>query len=449
MAVLARTIRELYDPQRKGTAFLIDGLCDEETLVCWLREGVVGQTSNQTLFLARVEAGQLDQRIAHLYSEGKTPEQIFNILYNEEALRSAEAIRRWVDEEHLLGFSRETDATRASEASAIVEEAQEIQSLSPWVLVKLANVGPSPQAIRAMIRDAVAWAARQKSPRCVNPNITLVFGVHHYVNTVAGYIEGLEEVSRHGGAIRTIRSVNSLFVSRLDTAVDRLIDAQLSAQTDALEQTCLRLLKGKTALANAKVVYRVFRAIFLGEPFEDPYGLFVHLQHEIAELAARFRALGPEAPIQRLLIASSSNKKPGVYSDLIYVLPLLGPYLANTLPLETLEALRRKLAEEDFPVRDTVFDPIPWMEQTGQTVAAWEDAVARGGGPGAKAPDEVLLLVVEKVLQPAGRTLEQVTDELRDQGAQAFARDQWKAYELFEKKVASLATQAPHRPSAR
>jgi len=253
---------------------------------------------------------------------------------------------------------------------------------------------------------------------------------------VAGYIEGLEVAKSEGADISRVKSVNSLFVSRLDRAVDRLIDERLEKGEG--DSTLLRVLKGKAALANAKLVYRLFRTVFLGEDVSDPHGVLGELSDMAIELRERFRKLGPGAPVQRLLIASSGNKKPGIYSELIYVLPLLGPYVANTLPLKTLEALEAKLQAEGIPVRPTILDPLPWIEQTGETISQWERLVIEGGGPDAKSADEVLLLVREHVLEPMGRTLEEITDKLRDRGAEAFARDQLKAYEIFEQKVTEL-----------
>ena len=114
MGDLARTLRELYDTEEAGTAFALDGLVDADVLEKWLQLGVLGQTSNQTLFLAKVTAGLLDAEIAALHGEGKTPEEIFNLLYNQEAMDSARALEHWVDARDSLAFSRETDATRAA-----------------------------------------------------------------------------------------------------------------------------------------------------------------------------------------------------------------------------------------------------------------------------------------------------------------------------------------------
>ena len=435
---IARTLRHLYNSEEGGTAFALDGLVETEVLEKWLRLGVLGQTSNQTLFLAKVTAGLLDAEIADLHGEGKTPEEIFNLLYNQEALNSARALECWVDARDSLAFSRETDATRAADGSAIATEAHTIQALSPWLLIKLANVGPSPQAIRAMICQAVQGGG--EGGRLVNPNITLVFGADHYVNTVWGYIDGLEALVSAGMDISGIRSVNSLFVSRLDTAVDGLIDKQLESSTSRSERDLLRYLRGKTAIAHAKKIYQMSRSIFLGEAFEDPASLFSDVHSIIRNLRERFTRLR-NGPIQRVLLASTGNKQPGIYSDLIYVLPFFGAHLGNTLPAQTLQLLEDRLNRTGVPLRPTIMDPVPWLIQKAETIEPWEEAVLSGGGNG-KTADEILSLVRDRVLAPHETSLARISDELRDNGAKAFAQDQMKAYEVFHHKVESLQQQS-------
>ena len=308
-------------------------------------------------------------------------------------------------------------------------------------MVKLANVGANPEAIRFMLRQAVAQSVA--TGRLVNPNITLVFGAGHYLNTVAGYIEGLEEISAKTTDWSGLLSVNSLFVSRTDTAVEGLIAERLEATTHPAETELLTGLLGKTALAHAKKVYQMFRAIFMGEGFADPYDLYppemLATLENLRQRYAALRAAHPELRPQRILIASSGNKKPGVYSDLIYVLPLLGEQVGNTLPPATLEALEERLQSTGIPCRDTITDPLPWMPQTGETLTAWEEAIMAGSAPETKTPDEILHLVRTRILEPSGTDLETICDDLRDKGAQSFAQDQMRAYEIFEAKVQELA----------
>ncbi len=436
--VVARTLRDLYCPEDQGTGFAIDGFVPEETLQAWLQKGVLGQTSNQTLLLQRLQEGALDDEIRRLHQKGYSPAEIFNHLYDLEASRSAEMLARWVNNEEHLGVSRETDALRANDPEAVAAEAVQIQRLSPLMFVKIANVGATPEQVRATIAGAMVRAFREGL--VLNPNITLVFGFHHYLHTVAGFLDGLEAIASMGGDPSPVRSVNSLFVSRLDTATDALIEKQ--QQQFPEQQGELELLKGKVGIAHAKFVYRLFRAIFLDEPLEDDSDLLTQEEREqVAELATRWKRLKkrfPHLQLQRILLASTSNKKPGVYSELIYVLPLLGPYLANTVPVKTLEALEQFLQERGVPLRPTVFDPLPWMVQNGETIRQWEEAVVALEGVPFKPFHEVLRIVQERVYKPQGTSLRQLTDKLRDQGAELFARDQRRAYELIDQRVAMV-----------
>lgn len=440
MERVAKSIRELYDPSEEGTVFAIDGFVPEDILESWLRKGILGQTSNQTLFLQRLQEGALDEAILNLHRQGLSPEEIFNQLYDREAAKSAQMLERWVSDHDHIGISRETDALRAYDQEAVIKEAIQIQKISPKVFVKLANVGEEPEHIRAMIAGAMVRAYQEGI--FLNPNITLVFGFHHYLNTVAGFIDGLEAIAQIGGEPTPIRSVNSLFVSRLDVATDELIEQRkqlVPEQTDELE-----LLKGKVGIAHAKFVYRIFRAIFFGEPFEVSTGILTEDEKAlIAELNTRWKKLKEKFPklrVQRILLASTSNKKPGVYSELLYVLPLLGPHLGNTIPVHTLEALEQFLQERGIPVRPTILEPVPWILQNGGTIRAWEDAVINIGSTPTKSPEEVLKLVHEKVYEPIGTSLRQLCDQLRDKGAEAFARDQRRAYELLSQRIAALTS---------
>jgi len=438
MARIARSIRELYNPAEEGTVFAIDGFVPEDVLESWLSKGVLGQTSNQTLFLQRLQEGALDEAILNLHRQGLSPEEIFNRLYDREAAKSAQMLQRWVSEQDHIGVSRETDALKAHDHEAVINEAVQIQKISPRVFVKLANVGESSEQIRAMVAGAMVRAFREGV--FLNPNITLVFGFHHYLNTVAGFIDGLEAIVQLGGDPTPVRSVNSLFVSRLDVATDELIDQRKQVVPEKANE--LEMLKGKIGIAHAKFVYRIFRAIFFGEPFEEEAKVLTEDEKAlVTELNARWKRLKGKFPnlrVQRILLASTSNKKPKVYSELLYVLPLLGPHLGNTIPVQTLEALERFLQERGIPLRPTVLEPVPWILQNGETIRAWEDAVINIGSTPTRSPDEVLRLVCQEVYEPLGTSLRQLCDQLRDKGAEAFAKDQRKAYELLAQRIAAL-----------
>jgi len=154
-------------------------------------------------------------------------------------------------------------------------------------------------------------AFEELTAKGVNVNVTLLFSVQRYLEIAKAYISGLERRHAAGEPIDKIASVASFFVSRVDTEVDKALDAIGSDEAKAL--------KGKIAIANAKVAYGHFANLFGSEQF------------------AKLRSAG--ALPQRLLWASTGTKNPD-YSDVLYVEELIGPDTVNTLPPKTMDAFR-------------------------------------------------------------------------------------------------------------
>jgi transaldolase len=152
----------------------------------------------------------------------------------------------------------------------------------------------------------------------INVNVTLLFSVDSYVETAWAYIRGLEKRAAQGEDISKIASVASFFLSRIDSNIDDRIDKKLAAGTNTIEHKAkLEAVKGKIAIANAKVAYEKYKEIIQ---------------------SARWKALAEKgAKVQRLLWASTSTKNPE-YSDVMYVDELVGPDTVNTLPPNTIEA---------------------------------------------------------------------------------------------------------------
>ncbi len=144
-----------------------------------------------------------------------------------------------------------------------------------------------------------------------------MFNRKHYREVANAYLDGLSDFAAKGGDLSRVHSVASFFVSRVDTLVDKLLGEKIQKASGA-EKTRLESLLGKAGLANSKVVYQDFLAIFDAAPF------------------AALRAKG--ARVQRPLWASTGTKNPA-YSDLLYIENLLGPDTVNTMPEKTLEAL--------------------------------------------------------------------------------------------------------------
>jgi transaldolase len=196
------------------------------------------------------------------------------------------------------GFvSIEVSPRGARSTSEAIEEARRLwQEVNrPNLMVKVPSSVVGIPAVEALIAEGI------------NVNITLMFSMRHYEAVARAYLRGLERARD----IRRISSVASFFISRVDTVVDRELEAVGTPEALAL--------RGKIAVANAKKVYRRFQEIFLGDPF-----------HSFKRRGAR---------IQRPLWASTGTKN-SAYSDVLYVESLIGPHTVNTMPPATLDAFR-------------------------------------------------------------------------------------------------------------
>jgi len=161
-----------------------------------------------------------------------------------------------------------------------------------------------------------AKAVRQLIADGINVNVTLLFSIAAHQRVIEAYIDAIEERVNKGLPVDRIASVASFFVSRVDSEIDKRLDAKIAAGGD---RAALDALKGKAAIANAKMAYALFRRLFAGPRWE------------------RLAAAG--AHVQRPLWASTSTKNPS-YRDVMYVEQLIGPDTVNTLPPATLDAFR-------------------------------------------------------------------------------------------------------------
>jgi len=461
------SLLRLYLSDTWGNSFALDGFPAVGAGESWLgrlgeilrRQGALNMTTNQTLFRQLVDTGQLDGALRRLKAEGRPVAEIYWTLYNEAATTATDLFapihRKWPWEGRV---SQEASAL-LSEKEALVRDVLRIGTAMAGVgaFTKVPNVPAGPAALREVLSPV-------DSP--VSPNITLVFSDAHYLDAVEGTLEGLAERLRNLKAegirsdrIRTIlsriHSVNSLFVSRVDRAVDPMIDEAIAAAKKPADQAALKLLKGKSAVAQAKLIFRMFEAIFLSRLFEDPEGLFADAAgrqtlKRIERLRDLFELLEPEgAQRQRLLIASSGVKSEQPYSPLLYVLPFLGPWTANTMPEGTLAATSRfveGLSGERVAAlksRSLMREPIPAIP-TDTPAADWDRAVladARermAAGIPEISPDRILAELNRRVLAPRKTTLRMVGDTLRDQGAASFRKDEETTLQILQTKLNSL-----------
>ncbi|MBM3957750.1 MAG: transaldolase, partial [Gemmatimonadetes bacterium] len=210
--------------------------------------------------------------------------------------------------------------------------------------------------------------------RGINVNVTLLFALSAYRRAAEAYIEGLQDYLRsRGERVARVASVASFFVSRVDTAVDRLLDGAAGKGHDAGAEAAR--LKGKAAVANAKLAYAEFQRIFG---------------------TGRFAALSRAgARVQRPLWASTSTKNPA-YSPTLYVDPLVGPHTVNTMPPQTLDAFLERGPVEETITRgaDGARAHMKALESVGIDMDAVADRLLQEG---LKAFTDSYLSVVERV----------------------------------------------------
>jgi len=322
--------------RRRGQAVWLDSISSKMIhsgrLSSLIEAGsIYGVTSNPTIFGQAIlkNEGDYNTDLERLAREGKDAFAIYDALTRRDIAEGADAFRAlhernpvdgWISLEVLPSLAAETDKT--------VAEAKRLSSAlaRPNVFIKVPATAAGIPAVRRLIGAGISI------------NITLMFNRKHYREVANAYLEGLSEFAAKGGDVSRVHSVASFFVSRVDTLVDKLLGERLQKASGA-EKARLESLLGKAGLANSKVVYEDFRAIFGAAPF------------------AALRARG--ARVQRPLWASTGTKNPA-YSDLLYVENLIGPDTVNTMPEKTLEAL---LARGRAP-GDTVLEGVAEAQKT-------------------------------------------------------------------------------------
>ncbi|MBN1591135.1 MAG: transaldolase [Pirellulales bacterium] len=273
-------------------------------------DGVSGITSNPAIFEKAINGSQdYDDAIRELATQGKDKLEIYETLAMDDVRLAADLFRNVYDRTGGRdGYvSLEVSPYLAQDADATVGEARRLWAAvdRPNIMIKVPGTLAGLAAIEQLIGEGI------------NVNVTLLFSLERYRQSAAAYLAGLRSRVGRGEPVERVASVASFFLSRIDTAVDPLLEA-IVASGGAQAQTAASLL-GQVAVASGKVAYRMY-----GEIFEPT---------RFADLAAQ------GAKTQRLLWASTSTKNPD-YSDVMYVDPLVGPATVNTLPLETLNAYR-------------------------------------------------------------------------------------------------------------
>jgi transaldolase/glucose-6-phosphate isomerase len=269
-------------------------------------QGLRGMTSNPTIFEKAIgTSDDYDEQLKSLVHRDTTADDIFWDLAIADIQNACDAFSGvYASSGGNDGFvSLEVSPLLAHDAGGSIEMAENLWKRvgRPNLMVKIPETKEGLPAIEECIY------------RGLNINVTLIFSVEMYEKAALAYIRGLERRIAEGKPIDQIRSVNSVFVSRIDTAVDKLLQEKISRG-----DTKLQSLLGKAGIANLKLTYQKFKELFHGPPFE------------------RVRAAG--GAVQRPLWASTSTKNPS-YPDLMYVETVVARDTVNTMPPNTLDAL--------------------------------------------------------------------------------------------------------------
>ena len=272
-------------------------------------DALTGMTSNPTIFQkALASSNAYDDQIVGAEEDGLTSWELFELLETTDVRDACDSFAGvYSSTRGADGYvSIEISPGVSHNADAAVEEARRLWKTvdRPNVMVKVPGTVEGAVAVRRLIAEGI------------NVNITLLFAIEAHDRVIEAYMAGLEDRVKARQPIDGLASVASFFVSRVDTEIDKRLDA-LIAKAQPAEKERLQLLKGRAAIANAKLAYRLFRQKFSGPRWEA-----------LAKQGAR---------VQRPLWASTSTKNPA-YRDVMYVEDLIGPDTVDTMPPATIEA---------------------------------------------------------------------------------------------------------------
>ena len=336
------------------------------------QDALVGMTSNPSIFeKALAEGHAYDAQIAS--AADLNPAALFEFIETDDVRTACDRFAEVFDTtEGQDGYvSIEVSPSQAFDADATVVEARRLWNTvaRPNVMVKVPGTPEGARAIRQLIAEGI------------NVNVTLLFAIEAHDRVIEAYQAGLEDRLAAGQPIDRVASVASFFVSRVDTEVDKRLNA-MAAGASGAERDRLLALRGRAAIANARLAYRLFSQRFAGTRWEH---LATH-----------------GAMVQRPLWASTSTKNPE-YRDVVYVEQLIGPHTVNTLPPATMNAFR------DHGVVERTVDR--GIEQAEADIAA---------------------------LEAAGIPLADVTQQLLTEGVASFQRSFDTLLAGLSRKTASL-----------
>ena len=300
----------LQQTLKLGQSIWYDGLIGIPEFERMIREDALrGATTNPSIF-EKALAGQGNPQVREL-ANAHAPDEIYKTIAVLAVQEVADAFLPVFEESKGEdGFvSMEVNPHLAYDTLGTLREARELHQRinRKNIMIKVPATKEGLPAIQTLISEGISV------------NVTLIFSVKRYQEVMNAYLAGLEARHDRGKPVANIASVASFFVSRVDTAVDKLLEEQIQSTKYASRLNTLKNLVGKVAIANSKVAYKEFENFFSTFRFT--------------------RLKGKGAQVQRPLWASTGTKNPA-YSDVLYVESLIGPNTVNTMPPATLAAFK-------------------------------------------------------------------------------------------------------------
>jgi len=337
-------------------------------------ESLTGMTSNPTIFQKALASGNAyDEQLAAA-DEGLSSWELFELVETTDVRTACDI------------FAGVYSSTRGADGYVSIEVSPGVSSNVDDTLKEAKRLWKTVDRPNVMVKvpgtEQGAIAVRRLIAAGINVNITLLFAIDAHERVIEAYMSGLEDRLKANQPIDGLASVASFFVSRVDSEIDKRLEVLVAKATPA-EKERLRMLKGRAAIANAKLAYRLFTRKFSGP---------------------RWQALASKgARVQRPLWASTSTKNPE-YRDVMYVEELIGPDTVDTMPPATIAAFA------DHGVVDRTVD---------RKVAAAEGLL--------------------KEIEAAGISIREVTDKLLTEGIASFQKSFDELIAGLEAKVGSLA----------
>jgi transaldolase len=306
--------------------------------------GVRGVTSNPTIFEKAIAgSSDYDAQIAELSKGDLSTAEIFEQLAVTDIRNACDVFRPIYDLSNggdgFVSIEVAPDLARDAEGTREATRRLWKEVDRPNLMIKIPGTVEGAPVVREMLAEGI------------NINITLLFSIEAYERVANAYLDAVEERVTSGKPVDRLASVASFFVSRVDTLVDRQLNEKIADTEDPRDKKAIEALRGKAAVANAKLAYALFEELFSGPRWDA------------------LKAAG--ARPQRPLWASTGTKNPD-YSDVLYVDTLIGPYTVNTMPGKTIQAFLdhgvvKRTVDSDIPqAKDVMID----LEAAGVSIDA-------------------------------------------------------------------------------